>query len=509
MTQSLHSLLIAVGLEVPSGLADPLIGSVSCDSRKVDEGCLFFGLPGEKVDGGIFWPQALEAGASAAVIGSAAARERPPGPRDLVVVVPDPVEKWVGELAATFWGKPASKMMLIGVTGTNGKTTTTHLIEYLTSVLGSPAALFGTLVNRWPNHSSIATNTTGFPDLLQAQLAKAVVAGAKVAAMEVSSHALDQQRVAGCIFAGAIFTNLTQDHLDYHYSMEAYFEAKTLLFKSSLLERGKNRAIVNIDNVWGARLAKDLGDICWRSTLSEETYASLKVELCIADMEITSNGMKGRLLSPLGDGKFESNLIGQFNMMNLLQAVGVLLQQGFPLPDLLAAIKDFSGVPGRMQLVKLPESMVRKHLPLVLVDYAHTPDGLENALNALRTFVSGKLICVFGCGGDRDRGKRPQMGAIASKLSDRVFLTSDNPRTEDPQQIMHDVISGIPPGTHLSVEVDRATAIANAIAGTSPGDVVLIAGKGHENYQIMGLKKISFDDRDEAEKALQRRSENL
>ena len=225
MTQLLHPVLQQVGLEVPVGVPNGELSGISCDSRRIGRGILFVGLPGSQVDGGCFWPQALQAGAVAAVISEAAAALQPPGPGDAVLVAPEPLARWAGELAAAFWSQPSRRLALIGVTGTNGKTTTTYLIEHLAVSSGRPSALFGTLVNRWPGHSVTAQHTTAFADLLQAQLAQAVEAGAQIGAMEVSSHALDQQRVAGCHFSGAVFTNLTQDHLDYHPSMQAYFEA--------------------------------------------------------------------------------------------------------------------------------------------------------------------------------------------------------------------------------------------------------------------------------------------
>jgi UDP-N-acetylmuramoyl-L-alanyl-D-glutamate--2,6-diaminopimelate ligase len=497
MTQLLHSLLGQVGLPVPSTLVNAELQSISCDSRRVGRGTLFLGLPGTTVDGGRFWRQVLEEGGAAAVISQAAAQADPPGPEDPVVVVPDPAARWVGELAAAFWNHPSQRLKLIGVTGTNGKTTTTHLIEHLAARTGHPAALFGTLVNRWTGHSVTAQHTTAFADLLQSQLSQAAESGTLIAAMEVSSHALDQQRVAGCRFSGAVFTNLTQDHLDYHPSMEAYFEAKSLLFAPPLLQGG---AVVNGDDPWGAQLAERLraeGIMCWRSSL-----ASQEMELGIRELQMASDGVQGVLHTPNGIGAFHSPLLGRFNLMNLLQAVGILQQQGIPLPRLLEAIPSFRGVPGRMERVAAPGD---GHAPAVLVDYAHTPDGLENALAACRPFTTGRLICVFGCGGDRDRTKRPQMGEIAARLADALVVTSDNPRTEDPQRILDDVMAGIPAGTQVRVEADRARAIAEAIAAAADEDLVLIAGKGHEDYQILSSGKIHFDDREEAEKALRRR----
>jgi UDP-N-acetylmuramoyl-L-alanyl-D-glutamate--2,6-diaminopimelate ligase len=497
MTLLLHSLLGQVGLPIPPALANGEVRSLSCDSRRISPGTLFLGLPGSTVDGGQFWRQVLADGATAAVISGAAALADPPAPDDPVVVVPDPAAQWVGELAAAFWLHPSQRLRLIGVTGTNGKTTTTHLIEHLTAHTGRPAALFGTLVNRWPGHSVTAQHTTAFADQLQSQLAQAAEAGALVAAMEVSSHALDQQRVAGCRFAGAVFTNLTQDHLDYHPSMEAYFGAKALLFQAPLLQ---GAAVVNVDDPWGAQLAEALqaaGSRCWRSSLSNPA-----VELTISDLHMAADGVRGLLRTPEGSGPFHSPLVGRFNLMNLLQAVGILQLQGLPLAGLLEGISTFRGVPGRMERVTAP---IAGHHPAVLVDYAHTPDGLENALAACRPFTTGRLICVFGCGGDRDRGKRPRMGEIAARLADAVVVTSDNPRTEDPSQILNDVLAGIPQRDTVDVEVDRARAIARAIASAGADDLVLIAGKGHEDYQILGTTKIHFDDREEAEKALRLR----
>ena len=503
MAPLLHPLLAQVGLEVPAGLANGEITSLTCDSRRVGPGTLFVGLPGAQVDGGSFWPQALAAGAAAALIGEAAAAANPPAAGDAVVVLPDPVAQWAGALAAEFWGRPSGAMALIGVTGTNGKTTTTYLIEHLAVEAQRPAALFGTLVNRWPGSSVTAQHTTAFADLLQAQLAQALAAGAAIGAMEVSSHAIDQHRVAGCGFAGAVFTNLTQDHLDYHPSMEAYFEAKARLFAPDLLDGG---AVVNVDDPWGARLAERLGTAdrgsgacpCWRSSLEDPA-----MELHISDLVMGADGVSGRLHSPLGDGTFRSPLVGRFNLMNLLEAVGALLQQGLALPPLLDGLASFRGVPGRMERVSGPAGVP---LPSVLVDYAHTPDGLANALAACRPFCQGRLICVFGCGGDRDRTKRPLMAAIAARLADAVVVTSDNPRTEDPQRILEDVVAGIPADTELVVEGDRAAAIAAAIAAAAPEDLVLIAGKGHEDYQILGTTKVHFDDREEAARALQERT---
>jgi UDP-N-acetylmuramoyl-L-alanyl-D-glutamate--2,6-diaminopimelate ligase len=284
--------------------------------------------------------------------------------------------------------------------------------------------------------------------------------------------------------------------------MEAYFEAKASLFRPPLLEiegAATPMAVVNVDDGWGRRLAERLGGACWRSSLEADTDAELRMD----QLQFSAEGVSGVLISPAGSGAFRSPLLGRFNLMNQLQAVGALLQQGLPLQPLLEALADFRGVPGRMERVSVGRRDCSEGgLPAVLVDYAHTPDGLESALHACRPFARRRLICVFGCGGDRDRSKRPQMGAIAARLADQLVVTSDNPRTEDPQRILDDVVAGIPDGTALRVEADRAAAIAGAIAEAEAGDLVLIAGKGHEDYQILGTTKIHFDDREEAEKAL-------
>ncbi len=508
MSQFFHSLLTEVGLPVRPGLDNPLITNLTFDSRLVREGSLFIGFQGDQFDGGLFWSQALLSGAVAAIIGQAAAEKKPPKQNDPVVVVIEPVVEWAGELAAAFWKRPSIRMPLIGVTGTNGKTTTSYLIEHLSNSLGKPSALFGTLVNRWPNHTSVAKNTTGFADVLQMQLAKAIEAGAQLGVMEVSSHALAQKRVAGCKFSGAVFTNLTQDHLDYHDSMESYFEAKSLLFSHPLYDLGNTSSVVNIDNSWGLRLANSLGKSSWRCSLQEGVIESGEAELSIDNLELIDGVLRGRLRSPFGSGHFRTNLIGKFNLMNLLQAVGILLLQGMPLSDLLESTLSFKGVPGRMQKVELLNCIEASSLPTVLVDYAHTPDGLKNALIASRSFTKGKLFCVFGCGGNRDRDKRQKMGSLASKLADKVFITSDNPRHEDPEMIINDILKGIPNKEETFVESDRSVAIKLAISLSTSDDLVLIAGKGHEDYQIIGADKIFFDDYLEARDNLLKIVEN-
>ncbi len=501
-----HFLIGAAGLAIPKGLPNPYISELTSDSRKAKKGSLFLGVPGQQVDGGNFWKQAVSRGAVAAVISSLAADMNPPSRGDAVMILPEPVGHFLGELAAAFWEEPSSKMCLIGVTGTNGKTTTTHLIEHLLGVVGKPSALFGTLINRWPGKSIVSNHTTAFADTLQAHLAEALSAGAEFAAMEVSSHALAQNRVSGCHFSGAIFTNLTQDHLDYHISMDKYFQAKMSLFKAPLMQPYLTSSVVNVDDKWGMKLASYLGNRCWRASLHSDRFSAPFPELAITDIEVTPQGTQGLMHTPAGKGIFLSPLVGKFNLMNLLQSVGSLVQQGLPLSDLLEGVSSFPGVPGRME--KINTGLDAMNLPAVLVDYAHTPDGLRNAILASRFVSKGKLICVFGCGGDRDSSKRPKMGSIAHQLADIVVVTSDNPRTEDPHQILNEILVGIPSRENIFVEIDRALAIEFAISKANSNDLVLIAGKGHEDYQIVGTTKINFDDRKVALNILFKRVNN-
>ncbi len=312
--------------------------------------------------------------------------------------------------------------------------------------------------------------------------------------MEVSSHALAQGRVLGCKFEVGVFTNLTQDHLDYHKDMEDYFAAKSLLFSSDYLT---GRAIINADDLYGKRLIKSLSDSkVWSYSVNDST-----ADLYMSELSYEPNGVNGTLHTPKGDVAFSSPLVGQFNLENLLAAVGAVLNFDLDLQMIAAAIPEFEGVPGRMERVQIDSNQDVS----VIVDYAHTPDSLENLLKASRPFIPGKMICVFGCGGDRDKTKRPKMGKIAGEKADLAVVTSDNPRTEDPEAILQDVLTGIPDTVEPIVIGDRATAIRTAIVEAKSGDGILLAGKGHEDYQILGTEKIHFDDREHAREALAER----
>ena len=490
--KELLSMLPAVSLPEHPALEDEVKG-LATNSHACHAGDLFIGMPGTRVDGGEFWASAIASGAIAALVSPAAAEKSDPDSA-CIVAYPD-MAKACAQLATAFYDYPGQKLQMIGVTGTNGKTTTTHLIEFLLERSQRTTALFGTLYSRWAGHQQTAVHTTPFALDLQAQLHAAVEAGCQVAAMEVSSHALAQGRVWGCPFEVAVFTNLTQDHLDYHKDLEEYFAAKALLFSEDYL---KGRAIVNLDDPYGKRLIESLPpERVWTYSVTDAS-----ADLWMSDLVYEPEGVQGVLHTPKGKVAFRSPLVGQFNLANLLAAVGAVLHLGLELRAIAQDLPQFAGVPGRMEQVQSsPEQEIS-----VIVDYAHTPDSLENLLRAARPFIPGRMICVFGCGGDRDRTKRPLMGAIAARLSDWAIVTSDNPRTEDPAQILQDVLAGMPTESNPTVLGDRAEAIRTAILNAQPGDGVLIAGKGHEDYQILGTEKVHFDDREQARIALAARA---
>jgi len=476
------------------------VTGLKTNSHACGPGDLFIGMPGTRVDGGDFWQSAIAAGAIAAIISPQAGQKNPPpsqggvrGDHPCVITAGDMTQA-CAQLATAFYNYPGQKLKLVGVTGTNGKTTTAHLVEYLLNQANQPTALMGTLYTRWQGFVQTAAHTTPFAVELQHQLAAAVDAGNQFWVMEVSSHALAQGRVIGCQFEVAVFSNLTQDHLDFHQDMEDYFAAKALLFSPNYFQ---GRAIINADDPYGKRLIATLDpEQVWSYSVNDST-----ANLWMSGLSYEPNGVSGILHTPKGDVAFRSPLVGQYNLENLLAAVGAVLHLGLDLQLVASVIPDFPGVPGRMERVQISHEQDIS----VIVDYAHTPDSLENLLKAARPFIPGQMICVFGCGGDRDRTKRPKMGKIAAQLADLAVVTSDNPRTEDPERILQDILAGIPETVVPMVICDRATAIRTAICRAQPGDGVLIAGKGHEDYQILGTEKIHFDDREHARDALEAR----
>jgi UDP-N-acetylmuramoyl-L-alanyl-D-glutamate--2,6-diaminopimelate ligase len=382
-------------------------------------------------------------------------------------------------------------MHVLGVTGTNGKTTTSRIIGQLTRALGKPCGVIGTLGSTLDDEVSAADNTTPDPVALQRQLSEWLARGVLTVSMEVSSHALVQGRVNGVAFESAIYTNLSHDHLDYHGSMEAYGRAKLRLFAGP----GLRRAVINADDPFSAQVRGSVAEGVEVLTYSASGGAA---DVRVENAEFTREGVRGVLLTPWGRAAFCSPLVGDFNLANLAAAVAVLLLSGEQLAEVLEAVGGLRPVPGRMQAI--PNELDLQ----VIVDYAHTPHALEQVLKALRPHVSGALVTVFGCGGDRDREKRQIMGRIACTLSDRVVVTSDNPRSEPPAQIMGDIESGCSGDYRLIA--DRARAIATAVAEAGPGDCVVIAGKGHENYQLVDGARLYFSDAAQAGDALAQRS---
>ncbi|WP_250121227.1 UDP-N-acetylmuramoyl-L-alanyl-D-glutamate--2,6-diaminopimelate ligase [Chroococcidiopsis sp. CCMEE 29] len=490
-------LAVESGLQLPNHSAlDAEVKGLTTNSHACQPGDLFIGMPGTRVDGGEFWQSAIASGAVAALISPQAAQKKAGGEGNPCLITATNMIQACAQVAAAFYGYPAQQLKLVGVTGTNGKTTTTHLIEFFLTQAQRSTALMGTLYTRWAGFEQTAVHTTPFAVELQAQLAAAVKAGCELAVMEVSSHALAQGRVMNCPFEVAVFTNLTQDHLDFHRDMEDYFAAKAMLFSPDYL---RGRAVINADDPYGQRLIARLKpEQLWRYSVTDATAA----DLWMSNLSYEPTGVSGMLHTPEGEVAFRSPLVGQYNLANLLAAVGAVLHLGIDLQLIADLLPQFPGVPGRMERVQLGSEQDIS----VIVDYAHTPDSLENLLQAARPFIPGKMICVFGCGGDRDRTKRPKMGQIAAQLADVVFVTSDNPRTEDPERILQDILVGIPKTVEPVVISDRATAIHTAIQQAQPGDGVLIAGKGHENYQILGTEKIHFDDREQAREALMQRT---
>jgi UDP-N-acetylmuramoyl-L-alanyl-D-glutamate--2,6-diaminopimelate ligase len=477
---------------------DPEITRITGDSREVVPGACFFALPGAKHDGHEFAAAAAKQGA-AAVIAERAVECAPAR----LLLAPS-ARRAMAVAAGNFHGRPAEALQLVGVTGTNGKTTITYLVEACAAEAGLPIGVVGTVTWRFAGQERVASHTTPESTQIQALLAEMCRAGTKAVVMEVSSHALAQERVAGMRFAAAGFTNLTRDHLDFHGDMETYFDAKRRLFTEHLAPGGV--AVVNAQDPWGAKLADQLGPgrEVWRfGWRSDDTIRASGVRMGM-------NGIQAVIETPFGKIPIRSPLVGTHNLENLLCAAGLALAMGIP-PEVVArGLSRSHGAPGRLQRV---EGKARPGV-VAFVDYAHTDDALAHALSALRGLDPRRIVCVFGCGGDRDRGKRPLMGKVAAEGAELAVVTSDNPRTEDPLAIVADILPGMSAKARINagdalrgaegfvVEPDRAAAIALALRAAAPGDVVLIAGKGHEDYQIVGTEKRHFDDVEETRKAL-------
>jgi UDP-N-acetylmuramoyl-L-alanyl-D-glutamate--2,6-diaminopimelate ligase len=479
------------------------ISALTCDSRRALPGTLFFALRGATVDGHSFIPAAVRSGAAAVVLEDAAC-----APQGLPWVRVADGRAAMALMAAEFYGNPTLKLPLIGITGTNGKTTTTYLIEAILAAAGMPAAVLGTISYRFGKKIIAASHTTPESTELQAAFRQLADAGARAFVMEVSSHALEQKRVDGCHFDAAVFSNLTRDHLDYHKTMESYLESKLRLFSELLRptpDKPQRRAAINMDDQYGAVIAG-------RAACPVITYGvDYRGDVQATGVTSSVGGLSGTLVTPKGAVTFASRLLGRFNLSNILAAASAGIALDLPLAAIQAGIEGHATVPGRMERVDNRRGIT------LLVDYAHTGDALENVLSTLKELATARIITVFGCGGDRDPGKRPIMGRTAAQMSDLAIVTSDNPRTEDPLVILAQVRDGITPLGIREYAQDelsggfsekgfvmlenRRAAIRLAVRQARPGDIVLLAGKGHEDYQIIGKTKHHFDDCEEAAQA--------
>ena len=466
---------------------DVEVNAVQYDSRKVNRGDLFVAIPGTAVDGQHFVVDAISRGAIAVVLEDDAAV-----PDALFlhagvvkIVVPD-ARVALAFLAANAYGQPSHRLRLIGVTGTNGKTTTTYLIKAALEAHGEQVGLIGTIQYDLGGQCVPATHTTPESLELNALLNDMVAHGCTAAVMEVSSHALAQHRVHGLQFVAGVFTNLTQDHLDYHGTMDAYFAAKKKLFDALPADAV---AVTNADDPRGDAIVQDTRARVVRYGLDA------RADVSASAVAMNVGGMEFTIAMPGSSTAVRTALTGRFNIANILAAVGTATAIGVPCDVAVKGIAAVPSVRGRFEQIPAPGGWT------AIVDYAHTPDALENTLHAIRHMLGtdrrGKIITVFGCGGDRDRSKRPQMGRIASEMSDITIVTSDNPRKEDPLAIILEICAGIHTPATVQTEPDRRLAIARALAMAGPGDVVLIAGKGHEEYQVVGTTKTHLDDREE------------
>jgi len=466
---------------------------LALDSRLVKPGDLFCAYAGYKEDGSKYIEDAIAKGAVAVLCSSKVEKIK-----DIPVFYLPDLQHIVGKLAAKFYEYPAENLTVIGVTGTNGKTSITQLIARSLEILGKKCGIIGTLGVGFPDELRSTGLTTPDAITVQKSLAEFLEKGAEAVTVEASSHALDQGRLENANFKIAVFTNLTRDHLDYHNDMESYFAAKQRLFHEASVQF----AVINTDDEYGQRLLAALPKNVKGYAYSISDISAGKSERVILakNIKMLQNGMTADLVTPWGAGELKTHLLGRFNLSNLLAVLTTLCLMDLDFSTVLKTLNSLPIVPGRMQIVRANTKIAG---PLVVVDYSHTPDALEKALKALREHCRGKLWCIFGCGGDRDRGKRPMMGRIAEQYSDHIIVTSDNPRSEDPEKILADIVAGLTCPWAAEVEVDREVAIFHTIDCADASDVVLIAGKGHEDYQLIGKNKIPFSDYTKAKEALE------
>lgn len=455
---------------------------IAYHSSRVRHGVVFVAIKGNVVDGNKFVNDAVKNGACAVV-----SEEKIDTAGTTRIFVKD-ARVALARLSSCFFGKPSGKLKLIGVTGTNGKTTITYLLESIFGEAGFKSGVIGTVEHRFCGERLRSANTTPESYDLQKILMEMTNKGVNACAMEVSSHALALERVVGCHFDGAIFTNLSPEHLDFHLGMDAYFESKMRLFRERLADSEKQNvfAVVNADDPYGQRLAADVDHKLMRYSINGDGEITAKDLVCDAD------GIRMKVVTPVGEFKCSSKLLGKFNAHNILASVAGGLGVGLPIDVIRRGVEKVCLVPGRLERVDNNRGV------LAVVDYAHTPDALEKVLTHMRNLVGmtgGRLIAVFGCGGDRDSAKRPLMGKVATELADVAIITSDNPRTEKPDTIIKDILGGIKKGRYEVIS-DRKSAIKRASEISRQGDILIVAGKGHEDYQIIGKERRYFDDRE-------------
>ena len=465
---------------------DLLIRELTLDSRNVRAGDLFLAVPGGKYDGRAHIADALQRGAAAVAYEVEGATVLPI--TDVPLIPVKGLGKQLSDIAGRFYGDPSRHLNLVGVTGTNGKTSVTQLVAQALDLLGQHCGIVGTLGTGFYGALQSGLHTTPNPIAVQATLADLKKAGAKAIAMEVSSHGLDQGRVTALAFDVAVMTNLSRDHLDYHGTMEAYAAAKAKLFAWNDLKC----RVINLDDAFGRQLAAQDSEARLITYSLEDAGAYLYCR----EAQFNDEGVRATLVTPQGEHHLRSTLLGRFNLSNVLAAIGALLGLDYALDEILRVLPKLEGPAGRMQRLGGGTQ------PLVVVDYAHTPDALEKVLEALRPHAKGKLLCLFGCGGDRDRGKRPLMSEIVERLADGVLVTDDNPRSEDPSQIFDDIRVGFKDASKVTFVAGRGAAIAQLIASAGADDVVVLAGKGHEDYQEINGERHAFSDLVEADHAL-------
>ena len=495
---TLATLLLSFDVVSTTGNLDVELSGITDDSREVAQGSLFVAVKGQQVDGHAFVAEVYRQPVGGVVVQVPFQAPAYVGERGPAWIEVEDSRKALGQLASRFFQHPSHSLRMVGVTGTNGKTTVAHVSQAILERGNYPTGLMGTVGYRAGAEYQAASHTTPGAITLQTFLRRMVNAGMDTAVVEVSSHALALDRVEGCEFDVVVFTNLTQDHLDFHKTMESYYHAKLRLFQEFVLpafKTGPKRAIINIDDAWGVRLQAETPVPVWTYSLRRgaDIYAT--------DVTLSMDGTRFMVHTPRGTVDIESALVGEHNVSNLLASIGVGLARGMSLEDVRQGIREFRTVPGRFERVDAGQDFS------VIVDYAHTEDALTRLLAVARQLRRERIMTVFGCGGDRDPGKRPTMGRVAAQLSDVVFLTSDNPRTEDPEAILRDIEQGVlelqaSERGALHVIPDRRAAIRAALLEARPGDMVLIAGKGHEDYQIIGKTRHRFDDREVARELL-------